>query len=263
MKYSLRNTAITAFVLGFISCNLFAQDKIITWATNPQYPPYDWAISDTEYAGACIDLLALVIPKDYALRPVMVPWARAQEMAKRGEIDLLVNIRITPERETWLKFSSYPTFINPISVFMRKEKVIPFKSWNELKKLHGGATLGDTFGNGFDEYIKENLTIDFIPNMSGNFQKLNSGRIDYFVTGRYMGLAWLSKSNIQNRIAVLNPPISENSIHLGFSKLSPHLDVLPEINKNLAKYGADGTLNRLLDVHLIKFKEVAKPEFYE
>jgi polar amino acid transport system substrate-binding protein len=85
----------------------------------------------------------------------------------------------TPERSQWLKFSIHPTLYNPITVFMRKENVIPFKSWDELKPLRGGVTSGDSFGNGFDEYLKENLKVEVISNMSGNFLKLNSERIDY------------------------------------------------------------------------------------
>ena len=174
---------------------------------------------------------------------------------------MLVNLRITPERSQWLKLSSHPTFYNPITVFMRKENVIPFKSWDELKPLQGGVTSGDSFGNGFDEYLKENLKVEVISNMSGNFLKLNSERIDYFVSGYYMGMAWLSIAGPQNRITALNPPISSTSIHLGFSKLSPHLDALPEIDMKLAGLGADGTLNRVLNNHLKKFTDTPLPVF--
>ena len=34
-----------------------AQDNVIRWATNPNYPPYDWAIDEQHYAGAASELL--------------------------------------------------------------------------------------------------------------------------------------------------------------------------------------------------------------
>ena len=231
-----------------------AQDKVIRWATNPQYPPYDWSVDGDRYAGACIDLLALVIPKGYSLEPVVVPWPRAQKMAKEGRIDLLVNLRITPERSKWLEFSKNPTFANPISVFMRKEDVIPLKSWDELILLKGGVTIGDAFGNGFDNYLKDNLKVEASPNVRSSFLKLDVGRIDYFVTGYYTGMAWLSSEGLQDRIVTLKPPISDTYIHLGFSKLSPHLAVLPEIDRKLSELGADGTLKRILQSHIESFK---------
>ena len=255
--------ALFLIALAALPGHLRAQDKVIRWATNPNYPPYDWAVDDQHYAGAASELLALIIPDGYVLRDVMVPWVRAQEMARRGEIDLLVNLRVTPERSAWLQFSKNPTFYNPIVVFMRQDRVIPFKSWDELKPLRGGETIGDAFGNGFDEYLKANLAVDAIPNMSGNFRKLNSGRIDYFVSGYYMGMAWLAQAGLQQQIVALQPPISQDSIHLGFSKRSPYLHLLPAIDRRLAALRADGTLDRLLKEQLAKFSATPRAVFAE
>ena len=240
-----------------------AQDKVISWATNPNYPPYDWAVDDQHYAGAASELLKLIAPRGYALREVVVPWVRAQEMAKRGEIDLLINLRITPERSEWLQFSKHPTFYNPIVVFMRRERAIPFKSWDELKPLRGGVTIGDAFGNGFDEYLKDHLSVEAIPNMSGNFRKLDAGRIDYFVSGYYMGMAWLAQAGLQEHIVALQPPISQNHIHLGFSRLSPYRHLLPDIDRRLAALNADGTLDRLLKEQLAHFSAQPRAVFGE
>ena len=70
--------AIFAFILSiWLSSPLLAQDNVITWASNPKYPPYDWSIGTTDYDGACKRLLQLIIPEGYTLRPVVYPWARA------------------------------------------------------------------------------------------------------------------------------------------------------------------------------------------
>lgn len=243
-------TIITVFFIALFSlipASASTQERVITWATNPTYPPYDWKASTKEYEGACLDVLELVIPKGYTLRPIVVPWARAQKMAEEGRIDLLVNLRVTPERSAWLEFSQNPTFPNPIAVFMRRNKTIPLKSWEELRKHVGGTTVGDAFGNGFDEYLKENLTTESSATPFSNFRKLDSGRIDYFVTGYYMGSAMLHSAGMQDRITALRPFISDQPIHLGFSKRSPHLTLLPEIDRKLAQLAADGTLNRILN----------------
>lgn len=263
MRFSLRAIFLAGLCFATFACRVVAQEKVITWATNPQYPPYGWSISDSEYAGACVELLSLIAPKGYVFKPIVVPWSRAQEMAKRGQIDMLVNLRITPDRAQWLRFSNNPTFFNPIAIFMRKEGAIPFKSWDELRPLRGGATLGDAFGNGFDEYLKANLKIEVIRNMSGNFLKLDAGRIDYFVSGYYMGMAWLSQASLQNRIVALSTPVSNTYIHLGISKLSAHLDTLPEIDQHLARLGADGTLDRILKKHSKMFENKPLPVFVE
>lgn len=234
---------------------LYADSRTITWATNPQYPPYDWSSNGEEYDGAAVELLSLVIPPGYRLKPVMVPWKRAQEMAKIGEIDLLVNIRITPERATWLEFSTHPTFPNPIAVFMRADRAIPFKSWDELQSLEGGLALGDTYGNGFDEYLEAHLNTHRVGTMVVNFKKLEAGRIDYFVSGENMGKAWLKVAGLSTKIVALSPPVSNDSIHLGFSKKSPFLHLLPLIDARLARLEADGTSLRLLKKYLDRFTD--------
>lgn len=239
------------------------EDSIITWATNPQYPPYDWAEneSDSSYQGAGVELLTQIIPKGYKLKAVMVSWKRAQEMAKEGKLDLLVNLRKTPERSSWLEFSSSPTFYNPIVIFMKKEKAIPLKSWNELIPLMGGTSLGDTYGNGFDEFLSKKLKTESSPSMVNNFNKLATGRIDYFVSGYYMGMAWLSANGMTRDIVALTPPISNNSIYLGFSKKSKFTSLLPEMNTKLTKLNQNGTLHRLLDKYLKKFTTMSLKVF--
>ena len=240
-----------------------AQEKIITWATNPRYPPYDWAINKSDYEGACTHLLELIIPDRYSLQPIVVPWARAQLMAQQGSIDLLVNLRITPERSQWLTFSQNPTFPNPIAIFMREDKAIPLKTWEELVPLVGGITIGDAFGNGFDEYLKDRLKIEPISNAANNFRKLDLGRIDYFVTGYYMGLAMIRSAGMQDRIVALKPFVSNQPIHLGFSKHSPHTALLPEIDRRLAQLAKDGTLSRILESHIQEAHRIPFSAFYE
>ena len=184
-------------------------------------------------------------------------------MAQQGSIDLLVNLRITPERSQWLTFSQNPTFPNPIAIFMREDKAIPLKTWEELVPLVGGITIGDAFGNGFDEYLKDRLKTEPISNAANNFRKLDLGRIDYFVTGYYMGLAMIRSAGMQDRIVALKPFVSNQPIHLGFSKHSPHTALLPEIDRRLAQLAKDGTLNRILESHVQEAHKIPFSAFYE
>ena len=241
--------------------SMTTENNTITWATNPQYPPYDWSVGNQEYVGAGPELLSQIIPKGYKLKAVMVPWKRAQEMARTGEIDILVNLRITPERSTWLEFSKNPTFYNPIVVFMLKEKLIPFKSWDELKPLRGGTALGDTYGNGFDEYLAANLKTESASSMVENFKKLTSNRIDYFVSGYYTGMAWVSSAKLSDNIVALTPPVSNNFINLGFSKKSKYLYLLPEMDKKLAELQTNGSSNSLLQKYLDQFSTIQLKDF--
>ncbi len=197
--------------------------------------------------------LRLAAPPGYTFEAVQVPWKRAQELAKIGKIDLLVNLRITPERQEWLKFSGNPTFLNPIAVFMLENRAFPLRSWDLLKPLLGGVSLGDTFGNGFDEYLRANLKVESALSMVENFRKLDAGRIDYFVTGLNTGLAWLAAVPLPHKVVALSPSISNEAIHLGISALSPHGDLLVDLDRRLAQLRSDGQLEKILTRNLEKY----------
>lgn len=238
---------LLAFILLFmINLSTFSNSKEISYATNPVYPPYDWGILSSEYSGAGIELLKLVIPKEYKLVPKVIPWARAQNDAKLGNIDLLVNLRITPERETYLDFTTYRAFPNPIAIFVRKDSKIKFDKWDDLKAYTGGVSLGDTFGEGFDEYWPKELKVQVAKNMDENFNKLMARRIDYFVTGYYSGRAYILANNLDSDIKTFEKFISNQDIYFGFSKKSNFKSLIPYISKRLEELDKNGTTDKLL-----------------
>jgi len=244
------NLSKFSIVLLFLfPVTLFGQVGVLKYSTNPQYPPYDWAEGNS-FAGASIELLALVLPPQVVSEPVVVPWKRALELAKTGQIDLLLSLRITPERETYLVFTTHRAFPNPIVVFARSGSFAKLDSWDVLKGHVGGISSGDTFGGGFDEYWRENLKVETADTMIENFRKLDAGRIDWFVTSLYLGKAYLATHRLTNEIVVLDPPISTTDIHFGFSKASSWASLVPEVSRRLAVLDKAGTLDQILQKHL-------------
>ncbi len=239
------------FILPFA---LSAQTGTLVYSTNPQYPPYDWAVGDSAFAGASVELLALCLPPGVEARPMVVPWKRAQEMAKQGRLDLLLSLRITPERSAYLEFTTHRAFPNPIDVFVRSGSPNSLRSWSDLKPYIGGVSLGDTFGAGFDEYWRAELKVDEAPTMVENFRKLDAGRIDWFVSGLYLGKAYLATHRTRHKIVALDPPISTGSIYFGFSKLSRWSSLVPEVSRRLEELDRAGVPERLIQKYLERAK---------
>jgi ABC-type amino acid transport/signal transduction systems, periplasmic component/domain len=233
--------------------------RTLTYSTNPHYPPYDWAVGETDFDGASIDLLRLAVPPGVALKPVVLPWKRALALAREGKIDLLVSLRITPERSEYLRFTRHRAFPNPIVVFVRKDRIFPFKSWADLKGRRGGKSLGDTFGGGFDEYWRRELSLEDSPSMENNFEKLEAGRIDYFVTSKYVGEAYAASHRLPHGVVSLNPPISEMDIHFGFSRASPCAALVEQMDLRLEELDRRGIPEQLLRKHLRRFKARSAP----
>ena len=231
-------------------CMATAQCNTLVYATNPSYPPYGWSEDQHSYRGASIDLLPLLIPGHIKLQAVVYPWKRAQQMAQEGRIDLLLSLRKTPEREAYLLFSHQPIFANPIAIFRLKGKQASVADWQTLVGLRGGVSRGDSFGKKFDLFLQQKLTVEEAGSMQENFEKLRRGRIDYFVSGQYAGNYYLREHGLEHEIVALQPPVTDESIHIGFSRLSPCQALEPYVSQRLAELERSGYIQRLLDGYL-------------
>ena len=221
----------------------------LVFATNPNYPPFSWVQDKTRYQGASIALLRKIALPGVTMEAVIYPWNRAQAMARAGQIDLLLSLRITPEREQYLAFTHSPAFPNPIVVFAPEEGPLKTADWKLLEKYRGGVSLGDSFGGGFDTYLKEHLRVEVAETMTENFKKLRLGRIDYFVSGEYLGRAYLRRAVGQGerRIVALSPLVSREYIHFAMSRKSRCLNLLPLIDEKLKELMRQGLPARLLE----------------
>lgn len=226
----------------------------LVFATNPNYPPFSWVEDKTHYRGASVALLQKISLPGVTMEPVIYPWNRAQAMARAGLIDLLLSLRITPEREQYLAFTRAPAFPNPIVVFAREQGPLRTADWKQLQNYRGGVSLGDSFGGGFDAYLKEHLRVEVAETMTENFRKLSLGRIDYFVSGEYLGRAYLRGTEHagERRIQALSPPVSREYIHFAMSRKSRCLHLLPLIDEKLGELMRQGVPARLLEEALDK-----------
>lgn len=233
-----------------LTCNLEASCTHLTYAANPAYPPYHWSPDNNGYMGASVDLLQQILPPETKAVPVVYPWKRALQMAKDGRIDLLLSLRKTPERSEFLRFTTHRAFPNPIVNFVRRGYLTKLTSWQQLIPLHGGISRGDTFGGGFDGFMKEQLTIEEAATMAENFDKLKRARIDYFITSQYAGNFYLQEIGRSHEIAAIHPHISDESIYFGFSRKSSCQELEPYLSKRLAELDQAGQLELLLAKYL-------------
>lgn len=262
MRYAFALTALLALFLlqpsGACSAQAGGRCETIVYSANPDYPPYHWASGGGGFDGASIELLRLVAPKGVALKPVVVPWKRALAMAKSGEIDLIVSLRVTPERSEFLRFTQHRAFPNPIVAFVRRDRAFELRSWADLKGRQGGISQGDTFGGGFDEYMARELRVEEARGMEQNFHKLAAGRIDYFVTGKHLGEAFASRHAEGRDNISLSPPLTDMGIHFGFSRLSPCADLAEQVSARLKELEARGVSAKLIKKYQRRYAEGAQ-----
>ena len=176
-------------------------------------------------------------------------------LAERGDIDMIATLKKTPEREAFLLYPKTPALSNPVAAFGIREHPFSFKGREDLVGLRGGITRGNLFGNGLDEYIRDKLTVEDSNNPESNFEKLALGRIDYFITGYYTGMALLLKRGDEVRFDVKEPFLADTPNYLALARSGKCVDKLEQIDARLALLKKNGVLKGLIRKSFSRWKD--------
>lgn len=237
--------------LGTLVCAwvglVHAECSRLVLTADPAYPPLHWYDGKT-LQGASIAVAKRVLDDlkiPYEVRYVG-PFPRVMLLAQRGEVDMVVTLKRSPDREQFLLFPNTPAFANPVAVFVARQHAFAFHDRSDLVGRRGGITSGNLFGNGLDEYLREHLTFEEANSPVNNFDKLKLGRIDYFITGYYAGMAFLLKRGDEDKIVALTPYAAETLNFIALTRNGRCADKLAAIDERLAALRKSGVIDSLI-----------------
>ena len=244
-----------ALVLALSSLQATAQCTNLVVAADPAYPPMHW-YDGTAMQGASIEIAKRVledlkIPHEFRF---VGPFPRILALAERGEIDMIATLKKTPEREVFLAYPNTAALSNPVAVFTMRSRVFEYKDKSDLIGLRGGITRGNVFGDGLDEYLKTKLTTEEANNPESNFEKLALGRIDYFITGYYTGMALLLKRGDEERFVARPPFLVDTANYLALTRKGKCADKLEQIDARLSLLKTTGVIDELIRKSFQKWK---------
>ncbi|WP_162245935.1 MULTISPECIES: ABC transporter substrate-binding protein [unclassified Roseateles] len=203
---------------------------------NPQYPPYLWRGAEDEdrLVGANAEMLAW-LSKELGL-PIEAryvgPWGRVQEEMRAGRIDLIAGAFFTLARTEYMDYF-HPAFHETRSVVLvRRGSRLEYRRWSDLAKLQGGTVIGNSFGEEFDRYARENLNLSQVASLQQALQMLQRSRVDYLIYEDSPALAYLARLNIDG-VRPLRPAVASEPLYLTLSHRSPCNT--PEMRGRLAR----------------------------
>ena len=120
--------------------------------------------------------------------------------------------------------------------------------------MRGGITRGNLFGNGVDEFLRDKLSVEESNNPESNFDELALGRVDYFVTGYYTGMALLLKRGDEERFIAKAPFLTDTPNYLVLTRNGKCPDMLERIDARLAALKKNGVLEELIRKSFQKWK---------
>jgi polar amino acid transport system substrate-binding protein len=233
----------------------FAACSRLILTADPAYPPLHW-YDGNKLQGASIEIAIRVLEDlkiPYEVR-YSGPLPRVMLLAERGEVDMVVTLKKTPEREQFLLFPKTAAFANPVAVFAMRKHNFEFTGRRDLIGLRGGITSGNLFGDGLDEYLRNSLTFEEANSPENNFDKLNLGRIDYFITGFYAGMAYLLKRGDENNFVALTPYVAATPNYIALTRNGHCSEKLGLIEERIALLKKNGVIDALIQKSIQAWK---------
>jgi polar amino acid transport system substrate-binding protein len=218
---------------------------IVSGHTN--YPPFNY-IDNGIFYGASIDLIRMIAQK-IGLRVEIRntgPWIRAIKSLTDGNIDLLLAIHITPERNARYLYTR-PYAKDPIVMFTMSQSAFAFENWFDLLGKIGVTTRGDSWGADFDQFIKQYLTMMRVNSTDQMIDMIAQKRADYGIQGFYTLERFKRQTGANTSIRLSSIPIKSEQMYMAFSRQSPCRNLIGNINQALAEFEQNGTIARLIE----------------
>ena len=191
---------------------------------NPEYPPYLWrdSASGTKLIGANAELMQL-LAKEVGI-PIEVryvgTWARVQEEARQGRVDLLAGAFITQARQEYMDYVQPAFHVARSLVWKRPDNALKYQRWPDLQGKSGLTVINNSFGQEFDQYAKQSLKIDTVPSLEQALRMVERGRADYLVYEEAPAQAYIAKLGVTG-VEPESAAISNEGLYLTLSQKSP------------------------------------------
>ncbi len=236
--------------LLLLATNLQAQEaeRTLIACGHPFYPPVSW-VDHNQLVGVAPKATQILFGElGYKVHMrADSNWKRCLREVEQGNADIVVAAYRIESRERYLHFTKQHIISDPVTLFVHQDNANQFNQLEDLKGKTVGLLLGDSFGDTFDDYIRNNSKIEYVSSGQQNFGKLALERIDYMPLGRLSGRLQSEKLGFHQQIVPLNWVITTEFYYLAVghhSKLSKHL---PALNRRLSQMHREGTISRLTD----------------
>lgn len=214
------------------------------------YPPFNFTENGV-FRGASIDLIRLIareIGIHFEIRNVG-PWIRAVKNLTDGEIDLLVAIYHTPEREEHYIYTE-PYAEDPIVMFTMASSEFAFDDWYDLVGKVGVTTRGDSWGADFDHFIEQHLTMMRVNTTDQMIDMIAQDRANYGVQGLFTLERSKRRIDFAGDISISSTPIKSEAMYMAISRKSPCQSLLDQINEAINNHKDDGAIEKLIATYV-------------
>ncbi|GLR13660.1 hypothetical protein GCM10007907_24500 [Chitinimonas prasina] len=218
----------------------------VRFAPEKDYGPFVYVDEKNEVRGLSIDILN-AISMSAGLKIETLPARSLSEildMAKKGEVDLISSLRPTPERASFLDFSS-PYVSVPAVLLTRADK----KRGTTLSDLEG-QTIAVGKGYAVEGFVRNRhpkIQWIAVPDDGAGIEALLAGRVAGVVAD-IASASFVIREKKANGLMVQSPIGFEYALSFGYSKQRPDIGIALEKGiRNFSNQDRTTTLSKWID----------------
>lgn len=219
--------------------------KEIRVAAAANWSPYSGRDKNGQGIGPAYELIKKIV-EPMGIKVVIAndqPWPRLVAGVKEGTIDVILTAyKVDPFGEY-----SEPYGVDEVKVFVKPGKEFKLNTVADLATKIGVQPQGAGYDRTFSTLA---------PGMEFRFRQNNDAKVciemvlnglgDYYVSAYYDVLSKLNAAGYEGKLIDLENPVYTQDVVMVFSKASPAIKLLPEINAGIKKYRADGTVDKMI-----------------
>ncbi len=225
----------------------------LTVSGNSEYPPLLWRDpNNPEQLTGVVPALLQEILQPLGLSADIRDigsWARVQRLARDGDIDMVAGAFMTRERFGYMDYILPPIIQLPTAIWVPKGQAFLYRHWPDLQGKTGSTLIGNSFGQNFDRYAQQNLTIEPVRSIDQSFLMAEAGRVDYVLYELLQGQVKLAREGRSDEFEPLEKTISTEGLFFTFPKKSTcnTFALREQIADRLYTLVTQGRVDELLD----------------
>ena len=240
---------LTVFWLIFSTQPVIAAKSQMIELSAFNYPPFYFK-EEGRIQGIAVDIINEVFQRlELNHRLNMYPLKRALRYLEHGDMDGMMILIKTPEREKYLQYTDPVTSVRGLiwSSAARDGGAVEFDRFDDLLDYRIGVTRGYSYGKSFDAFLKKHSQIHVVNTDLQNYKMLIAGRVDIFPGNEIVAKGLFRKHpELRGRLVHARKSFIRWVLHMGISRQSEFTAIVPNINQQLAKLKANGFIDRTI-----------------
>ncbi len=149
-RYGWRTGLAVLAIWWLLAASLAAAAQPLTIACE-QYPPYEF-LEKGQPRGLCVELVQEACQR-LGLTPEFrfMAWTQAQEQVRTGQVQAIMSLNRTPERERFLVFPARQLAEERVAAVVRKDSGVRVRGVDDLAGLRVGVNAGYAYGPVIDD----------------------------------------------------------------------------------------------------------------